>query len=202
MARKIAARLREERLRVEPHQGLFARRVGVTQQKQSFLENANRELRAEYLAEAAAAGVDVCYVLTGERSDLGRLSPEASALVTSFERLPDGMKRAAIATIDAMAGEPPTLHAPRQAYRSGVVTRPAGLPSEAALEQMFEGLLAANPRLQGAELAHELARHLPTAIEIARGPLLAADPDDPAATEEGSAAPGSDRREPRRARRT
>lgn len=195
-------RLKEERQRIEPHQGRFAERIGISQKKQSFYETGYRELRADYLALVAAAGIDVCYVLTGERADLGRLSAEASALVTSFERLPGALQQAAIATIDAMAGTSPTLHAPRRDYRGPAVTPAATLPSAPALERMFEALLIASPGMSEAELAHELAQRLPSALAAASGPLLEREADDPDAPPADAGSPANDRHESPRARHT
>lgn len=63
-----AARLAEERRRVQPHQGIFAKSIGITQGRQSLLEQGKRELRADYLETVAAVGLDVRYIVTGERS--------------------------------------------------------------------------------------------------------------------------------------
>lgn len=82
------------------------------------------------------------------------------------------------------------------------VTLPVALPSEAALADAFEGLLLASPRMAGAELAHELARRLPTLLRVAAGALAAPPSADPAAPREAEAVPDDDRREPRRASRT
>ncbi len=78
--RIIASRLREERTRIEPRQGEFAARVGVTQVKQSALENGSNELRGEYLADIAELGIDVGYVLTGNRSGEGLTGVESELL--------------------------------------------------------------------------------------------------------------------------
>lgn len=82
-----------------------------------------------------------------------------------------------------------------------LLTLQVALPSEAALTRMFEGLLAASPRLHGEALAHELAKRLPTALGRLRGPLRVEDaaPEQPAAADE---APAPARRAPRQASRT
>jgi transcriptional regulator with XRE-family HTH domain len=83
---KIARRLREERVRVEPHQGRFAAKIGLNQKRQSFLENGERELRGEYLALIASVGLDVGFIITGQRS-AGDLTREETNLLDSFRDL-------------------------------------------------------------------------------------------------------------------
>ncbi|EPO7789625.1 helix-turn-helix domain-containing protein [Pseudomonas aeruginosa] len=71
----IGARLRQERERIGLSQTEFAAiadRAGVagaTRQSQSLYEKGKRMPDAGYLAVVAAAGVDVGYVLTGQRSN-------------------------------------------------------------------------------------------------------------------------------------
>lgn len=98
----MAERLREERQRVEPHQGRFAQRIGLTQQKQSFLENANREIRTEYLAAIGEAGLDVLYILTGRRQESPLLSRKATELLNAFGRLTPDIQDAAVTVVRAM----------------------------------------------------------------------------------------------------
>ena len=66
------------------------------------------------------------------------------------------------------------------------VTMPVALPSRAALARMFEGLLAACPGLEGAELADELAALLPIGLGTLKGPLIEPASD---AADEGAARP-------------
>lgn len=99
-----ASRLREERARVEPHQGHFSEKIGVPQKRQSFLENGERELRAEYLDRLAAAGLDIQFIITGKRSP-GGMSDAESELLTHFNRLPVAMKVVAVAQLKALADE-------------------------------------------------------------------------------------------------
>ncbi len=69
----IGARLRQERERIGLSQTEFAAiadRAGVagaTRQSQSLYEKGKRMPDAGYLAVVAAAGIDVSYVLTGQR---------------------------------------------------------------------------------------------------------------------------------------
>jgi transcriptional regulator with XRE-family HTH domain len=76
---RFRARLAEERKRLGYKQAQFAALVGTAAPKQSLYENGHRALRAAYLARIAAAGVDILYVLTGERREgdwLGRRKKE------------------------------------------------------------------------------------------------------------------------------
>lgn len=96
-----ASRLREERVRVEPHQGKFCEKIGVSRQRQSFLENGDRELRADYLDLISTAGIDISYVITGRRSgDL--LSERESALLDAFVKIDDVAKDALLILIHRM----------------------------------------------------------------------------------------------------
>ena len=79
----FGARLKEERKRLGLMQAEFAARVGSDMPKQSMYENDRRALRAAYLARAAAAGVDVLYVLTGRRSE-GASGEGVSELLAAF----------------------------------------------------------------------------------------------------------------------
>ena len=65
---------------MEPHQGEFAKLIGVSQGKQSLYERGERELRASYLAELDRAGLDVLYIITGRRA----AGPQLSALETAM----------------------------------------------------------------------------------------------------------------------
>lgn len=145
---------------MEPNQGRFAQRIGIKQGKWSAIENGRNEAKAEDLATLAAAGIDVQYVLTGVRS-ADRLGAESSELVTIFEGLDIHLRGAVLSFVRHVRAGPPARE-PAPA--------PSALPDEAALEQMFEGLLLASERLTGAELARELARRLPIALGVARAP--------------------------------
>ena len=90
----FGSRLAEERKRLGLKQAAFAELVGTDVPKQSLYENDRRELRADYLARVAAAGVDVLYILTGRRNDGGGLGEEASDLLSCYFALPPEMQRA------------------------------------------------------------------------------------------------------------
>jgi transcriptional regulator with XRE-family HTH domain len=65
----IGERLREERERLGLSQPAFAEVGGVQKRAQINYEKDERHPDAAYLAAVAAAGVDVLYVLTGQRTE-------------------------------------------------------------------------------------------------------------------------------------
>ena len=83
----FGARLKEERKRLGFKQAEFAALVETDVPKQSLYENDRRQLRASYLSRAAAAGVDVLYVLTGRRSE-GWLDDGAAEFLAAWLQLP------------------------------------------------------------------------------------------------------------------
>jgi transcriptional regulator with XRE-family HTH domain len=87
-------RLAEERMRLGLKQAEFVKLVGTDVAKQSLYENDKRELRADYLARLAEAGIDVLYILTGRRSASGRLGEGATDLLTAHLALPPDMQQA------------------------------------------------------------------------------------------------------------
>jgi transcriptional regulator with XRE-family HTH domain len=90
----FGTRLADERKRLGLKQAEFAALVATTVAKQSLYENDKRELRADYLARLAEAGVDVVYVLTARRSADGWLDQGASDLLTAHLALPADMQQA------------------------------------------------------------------------------------------------------------
>jgi transcriptional regulator with XRE-family HTH domain len=88
----FGARLAEERQRLGHKQAQFAALVGSDPPKQSLYENDHRQLRADYLARIAAAGVDVLYVLTGQRQEGEWLDEERSALLAAIRALAPEMQ--------------------------------------------------------------------------------------------------------------
>jgi transcriptional regulator with XRE-family HTH domain len=87
-------RLAEERKRLGLKQAEFAKRVGTVVPAQSLYENDRRGLRADYLARAAEAGVDVRYVLTGRRGEGGWLGTGPADLLTAHRALPAEVQQA------------------------------------------------------------------------------------------------------------
>ena len=69
--------MRDERLRIGPSQDEFATVGGVARRSQSAYESDERSPDASYLLAVREIGVDIGYVLTGERSTAGEPASEA-----------------------------------------------------------------------------------------------------------------------------
>ena len=93
----IGERLRAERLRLNMSQPAFGEIGCVTKKTQMLYENGDRFPDAKYLAAIAAVGVDVLYILTGQRGATTplstTLSPRASALLDNYEHTDEEGKR-------------------------------------------------------------------------------------------------------------
>ncbi|AOJ94344.1 helix-turn-helix domain-containing protein [Burkholderia multivorans] len=91
----IGDRLKEERMRIGLSQAEFAALGGLGKQAQLNYESGTRSPDANYLAALAKIGVDVLYVITGERATQSKLPPDVADLVDSFLQLND-IGRAAV----------------------------------------------------------------------------------------------------------
>lgn len=87
----IGERLKEERERLGLSQTDFAALAGASKNTQYNYEKGERSPDANYLSAAAEQGVDVLYVLTGERrlSASEGITAEEAALVTAFRSMSD-----------------------------------------------------------------------------------------------------------------
>lgn len=94
----------------------FAALGGATLDSQSRYETGKNQPAAEYLARLGGNGVDVHYVLTGERAPESDLSAEESELVRSFRRLARRDRDVVLHVIERMAS-PHSLNAPIMDYR-------------------------------------------------------------------------------------
>lgn len=72
-------RLKEERIRLGINQADFAEMAGVQRRAQVNYESGERTPDAKYLEHIASAGVDVLYLITGERRE-ARVGLERPAL--------------------------------------------------------------------------------------------------------------------------
>jgi len=100
----IGGRLRFERERLALSQPVLAEMCGVTMRSQRNYEKDERLPDAGYLAAATRSGVDVVYVLTGERlPGTPALTPEESALLDNFRHSPPAARKAIKATSDLLA---------------------------------------------------------------------------------------------------
>lgn len=82
----IGSRLREERLRLGPNQTDFGNSLDVGKNTQYAYEKGERAPDALYLLKAKDLGVDVWYVMTGERMPAveSSLTTDEMELVTYF----------------------------------------------------------------------------------------------------------------------
>jgi len=71
-----------------PKQLEFAELSGFQNTEISALENGKVKIRADHLAQLAAAGIDILYVVTGQRGG-DRLDPRESMLLSVFRALDD-----------------------------------------------------------------------------------------------------------------
>lgn len=85
----IGDRSRAERERLGSNQADFGATAGVSKTAQFNYEKGDLSPDATYLAAIAGAGVDVLYVITGNRSvPLSEgLAPRSAALVNNFENM-------------------------------------------------------------------------------------------------------------------
>lgn len=104
---EIGNRLREERERLGLSQPALADICGVTMRSQRNYEKGDRQPDASYLAAVSAAGADVLYILTGQRSGAAAptpaLKPEEAALLDNYRHASPEGKKAIKATSDALA---------------------------------------------------------------------------------------------------
>lgn len=83
----VGARLREERERLGFSQGAFGQLAEVSLRTEQDWERGVSSVRADFLSVAFEHGVDVLYVLTGERlSARVSLDPLRRAVLGSFDR--------------------------------------------------------------------------------------------------------------------
>ncbi|MBX3561979.1 MAG: helix-turn-helix transcriptional regulator [Sphingomonas sp.] len=120
----FGARLAEERKRLGLKQADFADLVGTDVPKQSLYENDRRELRADYLARLAHAGVDIVYILTGQRGGGDLLGEGASELLSAYLALPPELQGALLNLARSLSTQlrdrpSPTLHARHAGFRPG-----------------------------------------------------------------------------------
>jgi len=101
----IGDRLREERERLGMSQAIFGELGGVKANAQGNYENGTRFPDAGYLASLAAVGVDVLYVVTGERKPerADSISKAEANLLADYRRLTDSQRSHTSESIYAMA---------------------------------------------------------------------------------------------------
>ena len=104
----IGDRLREEREKLSLNQTQLAELTGTTRKTQFNYETDARRPDADYLATATSVGVDVLYVLTGQRVGGVKPAPTLNAdeeeLLALFRAAPLAVKAAAIGALHGAAG--------------------------------------------------------------------------------------------------
>lgn len=100
----IGERLRGERARLGLSQVVFADACGVNRSTLATWEKGEQSPTAAVLSMMSGLGVDVLYVVTGERAPLGSgaLSQEERQLVASYKQ-GDALARQALESVAAMA---------------------------------------------------------------------------------------------------
>lgn len=101
----IGERLKEERVRLGYNQGDFAAIAGVAKTSQFNYEKGERSPDAAYLAAVAEQGVDVLYVVTGQRTPKpsSSLNSDESDLIEHYRQLPEGDRQHTHKMVNALA---------------------------------------------------------------------------------------------------
>lgn len=104
--KSVGERLREERARIGLSQDDFAKIGGVNRNTQGSYEKNDRSPDATYLANMAAAGVDVLYVITGQRAipSVDSLAPDEAQVLNSYRSMPEE-DRASVRRLTAALAE-------------------------------------------------------------------------------------------------
>ncbi|PAU99107.1 hypothetical protein CBG25_20575 [Arsenophonus sp. ENCA] len=111
----VGDRLKSERLRLGLSQEMFAERCGVKKLTQYNYEKSERHPDAAYLVSAKALGIDVNYLITGERSDEASAldvvrDEEEAEMLTAFRHIPSETREVAKRTLTAMAEKKAARH--------------------------------------------------------------------------------------------
>lgn len=101
----IGERLKEERERLGLSQTDFAALAGASKNSQYNYEKGERSPDATYLAAVAGVGLDVLYVVTGERAlqSAESISAREAMLLGYFRQLPEGEQANLVRTASALA---------------------------------------------------------------------------------------------------
>ena len=103
-----SARLREERERLGLSQEALGVVGGVRKQAQHLYESGARKPDMDYLTAVASAGVDVLYVLTGQRTGgaaapAPALAPDEEILLDNYRHAPAGVRAGVKTTLETFA---------------------------------------------------------------------------------------------------
>lgn len=105
---EIGARLQSERKRLNLNQEQFANIVGVSKRTLASYEAGAREAGAQLLSLAASAGVDVLFVITGQRLPVAErvLAEDEMEIVNRVRDLGDEDKGAVMRLLMAFGRKP------------------------------------------------------------------------------------------------
>lgn len=103
---EFSARLRQERKAKRLNQSDFGALGGVGLQTQSRYEKGETEPSAAYLADLAHSGVDVLYILTGQRQSAS-LSDDVSYAAGALGRMAPNARSVFLELIKALEEAPP-----------------------------------------------------------------------------------------------
>lgn len=86
LMKKLGERLRTEREQLRLTQGEISNKLGVSPKTQGLYERGERSPSAEYLQEAAQLGIDVNYIITGQRcgEPANQLTAQEEALIALY----------------------------------------------------------------------------------------------------------------------
>jgi transcriptional regulator with XRE-family HTH domain len=112
----IGERIYQERERLSLTQPEVAELCGVTMRSQRNYEHGDRSPDAEYLAALAANGLDVLYILTGQRAGFA-LSPEEQTMLGFYRDATKDVRRAALGALVGAAPAAP-LKSPAESKKS------------------------------------------------------------------------------------
>lgn len=101
----IGDRLKEERERLGFNQTDFAAKAGASKNSQYNYEKGERSPDATYLAAVAEKGVDVLYVVTGERkpTTVESISPDTAKFLEFYQHVTDLDREVLLRMVSAFA---------------------------------------------------------------------------------------------------
>ncbi|MEQ1975003.1 MULTISPECIES: helix-turn-helix transcriptional regulator [unclassified Xenorhabdus] len=103
----IGFRLREERTRLNLTQAELADIGGIHKNTQGNYENNQKSPDAKYLERLAALGVDILYIITGNRSSRPDISIDEKILVENYRAMNEESRRNMQAVGSAFAQSAP-----------------------------------------------------------------------------------------------
>lgn len=114
----VGARLRRERERLGLNVTELGALGGVNRNSQGEYESGKRPCSASYLVALREAGIDVAFLLTGERA-IDRLESAEVELLDGFRRLAHDQQQAVIQLVGTMSGRSmpsQRIHTPSHDY--------------------------------------------------------------------------------------